>query len=404
METHPCYYRISTAARHHTKGPTTMTTNPTTEHDVTISISSPAPMSMVGSLLGIISAAYPQTSLAPAEPGKAMTLRIPDTAEPVDTDDPASHVLEIERFDPTQITVRTPQEVALLLGEIMEAAFAETPEAKNYLESSLTLRTHKYVMTFQRRDGSTPHDLRLAAEARAEAAEAALAGRAPQEGTVTPAPVSASGLLPLPEGCPTLPKPGPVTLRDTAVRFWERHAGLGAVIVSDGCGRFTCAADGPVEPVDMTELATPRGWELAEEDSPRCYDQRLPQHPEAPEGGYLKAPGEAAVSMLVTRPGAYVPAPAVVGGRVVGWVLLFQEREPGSLPLMSVQVPAETADRLQAIADDEPVGPLLVGALRDVGEQVVSDLQILPWGTYEEWAQEVYTAQTGYGPVEVVLG
>lgn len=148
--------------------------SPDLEPPVAVIVSSPAPMNVAGTVLALLGAAYPQAQFCSPRPGEALRVEVPRDADPAPVKDPASHVVQVLRIDPDGLSFETPQQLASMLCEVVEQAFTDVPEAENYLEMPLTWESsrRRYVMTFARSADQTPHALRRAAEARADAAEA----------------------------------------------------------------------------------------------------------------------------------------------------------------------------------------------------------------------------------------
>jgi len=147
-----------------------------------IQVSLPLPMDVAGTVMRVIGAAYP-TALIEGN-GRSMTFLIPEKARPRKVSkakakpdeilDPATDLLEL---GPQGISISTPEHLAAASLEIMQASFDQFPDAKNYLEQRCyDHKTHKaYVMTFQRVEGQTAHELRQEAERKLAIAEARIA-------------------------------------------------------------------------------------------------------------------------------------------------------------------------------------------------------------------------------------
>lgn len=142
-----------------------------------IRIRGPIPADLASTLLALVGGAYPSAKAQSAAPGDALSLLIPDEDRPVHPDSPPTgHVAEVFRIDAEGLSFSTPYELASAMTQVLEDAFAEF-EPENYLETKLSVPTaeggeRRYAMIFARTPGQSPHELRQAAERRAEAAEA----------------------------------------------------------------------------------------------------------------------------------------------------------------------------------------------------------------------------------------
>jgi hypothetical protein len=152
-----------------------------------IAIKLPLPMSVSGSLMKLIGAAWPEAQLADNHGGmlsgdRHMVIRIPDApAKELGEDDialavvaPGEDDVDLTELGPNDISLRRPKEVtAMMLHAILEG-FRENPDAVNYLENEVLdpATGNRYVLTFARSKGQTPHELRMAAEARVDTVHA----------------------------------------------------------------------------------------------------------------------------------------------------------------------------------------------------------------------------------------
>lgn len=143
-----------------------------------VEVKLPLPADVAGTIMKLIGTAYPTARMETAFQG--MVFLIDDDARPV----------EVEEFTPdaregdTQITELggdtfgfSSETLAAAMLEVVEGALDGTPGAVNYIEQKLWSRaTNKqYVMTFQRAEGKTPHELRTAADAEVAHLEQVLA-------------------------------------------------------------------------------------------------------------------------------------------------------------------------------------------------------------------------------------
>lgn len=152
-----------------------------------IAIQLPLPMSVSATLMKLVGAAWPAAELVDSKGGlfgsdRHMVLRIPDApARDVSAEEVADVVVapgpddvDLLELGPGNIAVRRPEQLSAMMLEIMQAGFEEHPDAVNYLENHVQdPKTGKeYVLIFARSAGQTPHELRMAAEARADAVHA----------------------------------------------------------------------------------------------------------------------------------------------------------------------------------------------------------------------------------------
>lgn len=147
-----------------------------------IQIALPLPMDVAGTVMRVIGMAYPEALMEGRD--RSMTFLIPEGARPRKGTKAKAKPEKREELDtellevgPEGVSISTPEVLAAHALEIMKASFKEFPDAKNYLEQRCYDReTHKgYVMTFQRVEGKTAHELRQEAEAKLAKAEARIA-------------------------------------------------------------------------------------------------------------------------------------------------------------------------------------------------------------------------------------
>lgn len=152
-----------------------------------VAIRLPLPMSVTGTLMNLIGAAWPDAMLVDNQEGfltggKHMVLRIPEApAANVSEEqlaaakvEPGEDDVNVHELGPQGISVTRPEQLSEIMLEIMRAGFEEHPDAVNYLENSVLdpKAGKEYVLIFARSKGQTPHELRMAAEAKLESARA----------------------------------------------------------------------------------------------------------------------------------------------------------------------------------------------------------------------------------------
>jgi hypothetical protein len=111
-----------------------------------------------------------------------MVLRVPDrpliTPEPdaiaAAIVEPGTDDVDVLELGPQGISISRPQQMSAMMLQVLIESFAENPDAVNYLENKVRdpATGNEYVLIFARSAGQTPHELRMAAEARLEAARA----------------------------------------------------------------------------------------------------------------------------------------------------------------------------------------------------------------------------------------
>lgn len=146
-----------------------------------IQIQLPLPMDVAGTLMRIIGTSYP-AALMEGNSG-TMTFLIPAKARPRKVSAKASkpdHVEDTQanllEIGPEGVSISTPEVLAAAALQIMKGSFEQYPDAKNYLEQRCYDRetNRGYVMTFQRVEGNTPHEMRQKAESKVARIEAAI--------------------------------------------------------------------------------------------------------------------------------------------------------------------------------------------------------------------------------------
>lgn len=152
-----------------------------------IAIKLPLPMSVTGTIMNLVGAAWPDAMIVDNQDGiltggKHMVLRIPD-APPAEVSNeqlaaakvqPGEDDVDVHELGPQGISVGRPEQLSAMMLEILLASFEDNPDAVNYLESKVRdPKTYQeYVLIFARSQGQTPHQLRMAAEAKLESARA----------------------------------------------------------------------------------------------------------------------------------------------------------------------------------------------------------------------------------------
>lgn len=151
-----------------------------------ITIKGDLPLDVASTLMRLIGAAYPGAQLASA-PGGAMRIEIPDADRGIDpgvleraaelkvTADEHTKDALVRMSEDGSVTVGLPAFLGSILVPMVEALFEANPDAENYLETQMhsqTIPGRAWVVTAARSPAQTPRSLHLAAQARAEAAEA----------------------------------------------------------------------------------------------------------------------------------------------------------------------------------------------------------------------------------------
>ena len=157
--------------------------NPTS---VDIKVATPLPASVLLTLGSLLEAAYPGTQLATNDDRHRdqVVFRI-DSAARVDVDDetarglrvePGTEDLDVLALGPEGVKTLTPELIADSFVPVIKAAFEQNPDAANYLEFTLRDSEHgnRYLLTFCRSAGQTPHELRMLAERKLEQARAGI--------------------------------------------------------------------------------------------------------------------------------------------------------------------------------------------------------------------------------------
>jgi hypothetical protein len=151
-----------------------------------ITIQGGLPLDVASTLMRLIGLAYPGAQLVSA-PGGAMRIEIPDADRGIDpglleraaelkvaADEYTKDAL-VRMSEDGSVTVGVPAFFGSMLVPMVEALFDANPDAENYLETQMHSQTvpgRTWVVIAARSPAQTPHALRLAAQARAETAEA----------------------------------------------------------------------------------------------------------------------------------------------------------------------------------------------------------------------------------------
>jgi len=151
-----------------------------TANKTAIQIALPLPMPVVGTLMNLIGAAYPDAEMGNSAsglkfliPSNAVPQELPTDFTPVPSGEDDVNVTSL---GPDGIAINTPAELASVCLHIMKATFEEFPDAKNYLETQCYDREEgkSYVLTFRRAECNTPHQMRQIAEKERDDAKAEL--------------------------------------------------------------------------------------------------------------------------------------------------------------------------------------------------------------------------------------
>lgn len=150
-----------------------------------ITLGGSIPLDVAGTLLNLVGAAYPATTVSSDHRG--MTFHI-DPADRVDDPEVLERAAELKvaadeftletylrQLGDGAVAVTLPQVLAATLVGLAEGMFAEHGQDVNYLETTCTSTTHpgqRWAVIVARSAGRTPHELRRAAETRADRAEA----------------------------------------------------------------------------------------------------------------------------------------------------------------------------------------------------------------------------------------
>ena len=157
--------------------------NPTS---VDIKVATPLPASVLLTLGSLLEAAYPGAQLATNDDRHRdqVVFRI-DNAARADVDDETARGLRVEpdtedldvlALGPEGVKTLTPELIADSFIPVIKAAFEQNSDALNYLEFTLRDSEHgnRYLLTFCRSAGQTPHELRMLAERKLEQARAGI--------------------------------------------------------------------------------------------------------------------------------------------------------------------------------------------------------------------------------------
>jgi len=143
------------------------------------------PLDIAATLMRLIGTVYPHTSVRSDLGG--LTFEIDDTdrvddpsvleraAAARETADEFSLDTYLREASSAGITFTVPEALANIMVPMVESMMGEFPESTNYLETIVTSKVgprRRWVIITARAENRTPHALRLAAEKRAEQAEA----------------------------------------------------------------------------------------------------------------------------------------------------------------------------------------------------------------------------------------
>lgn len=149
-----------------------------------IRIDGPLPASVVGTLIKLIGAAWPDAMMADPGRGGGLLFKVRGKAKKVKKKNlkqlkmkPIEDDTLVNTAGPDGISVAPPEVLAAAMLDGARAAFSEYPDAENYLESVVIDREEnkRYVMIFARSKEQTPHELRMAAEQKLTTARADVA-------------------------------------------------------------------------------------------------------------------------------------------------------------------------------------------------------------------------------------
>jgi hypothetical protein len=143
------------------------------EGEADVRVRTPLAGSVMMTLGRLIDAAWPGAQLVDGEPGEVV-FRITTAAKTAVDDseaaalriEPEGEDLAIHRLGPSGVSMANPAGLAAFLLENMKAAFAENPDAANYLETQVVDPDtwSRYVLIFAKSKDQTPHELRTRAE------------------------------------------------------------------------------------------------------------------------------------------------------------------------------------------------------------------------------------------------
>ncbi|WP_026535765.1 hypothetical protein [Arthrobacter sp. H14] len=148
-----------------------------------IRIATPITSSVLLTLGQLIDAAWPGAQMATNEDPTVnqIVFRVDHASRTDVTDERAKSLvtdpdpdgdLELHNLGPDGVSIRTPSDVAAALLPVLESSFEVHSSAANYLEIPVHNPDtgHRYLLTFCRSKGQTPHNLRMQAEEKLEQA------------------------------------------------------------------------------------------------------------------------------------------------------------------------------------------------------------------------------------------
>lgn len=139
-----------------------------------VRIGLPLPLDVSGSLIQVLGAAWPGAQIGSGTPNEMVVMlprslpaAVDDPEELVMTSEPEIEGASITEMGPGQFSMGIPADLLLFFVGIAGSWFQAYPEATNYLEQRLIdPETRRgFVVTVQRDEGKSPHDLRELAEA-----------------------------------------------------------------------------------------------------------------------------------------------------------------------------------------------------------------------------------------------
>lgn len=151
----------------------------------TFSLTGQIPLDVAGTLLALLGAAWPSTRVA--SDGRGMTFTIDDTDRVADPSvleraadlrrqaDEFDVDLYLGRLDAGGIAMTLPELFGVQMAALAQGMFSDQDPAVNYLETIMTTKDRpdqRWAVSVSRSTSRTPGELRQAAEARADEAEA----------------------------------------------------------------------------------------------------------------------------------------------------------------------------------------------------------------------------------------
>lgn len=152
---------------------------------VDITLGGSIPLDVAGTLMKLVGSAYPSTTVSSDHRGMTFHIDHADRVEDPGVFDRAAELkvaadewtldTYLRRLGDGALEVSLPQILTATLAGLAEGMFAEHGEDVNYLETTCASPSHpgqRWAVIAARTAGRTPNELRRAAEARADRAEA----------------------------------------------------------------------------------------------------------------------------------------------------------------------------------------------------------------------------------------